>query len=134
YASLPAYYGLADGFAHVSLSEQWGLVINEAAAAALPLVVSDACGAGAELVQPGHNGHLVDPRDRDHIARALMALMTADPIRRRVMGERSRTLAAAWVPERFADGLQQAAQAAFAERRRGLQPWDAALLRRLSRR
>jgi glycosyltransferase involved in cell wall biosynthesis len=53
YDALPAIYGLASGFVHVPTAEQWGLVINEAAASGLPLIVSSPCGASNALVEPG---------------------------------------------------------------------------------
>ena len=53
YDVLPAYYGLADAFAHVSTVEQWGLVVNEAMAAGLPVIVSTPCGVGRTVVTDG---------------------------------------------------------------------------------
>src|SRR5207244_4064698 len=44
YDELPAYYGLAGAFIHASTTEQWGLVVNEAMASGLPVLVSDRCG------------------------------------------------------------------------------------------
>ena len=40
YDQLPLYYGLAGAFVHASTVEQWGLVVNEALASALPVLVS----------------------------------------------------------------------------------------------
>src|SRR5262249_48293889 len=40
YGELPVYYGLAEAFVHASTVEQWGLVVNEAMAAGLPVIVS----------------------------------------------------------------------------------------------
>ena len=51
YQELPAYYGLASCFVHASTTEQWGLVVNEAMAAGLPVLVSNRCGCAANLVQ-----------------------------------------------------------------------------------
>jgi glycosyltransferase involved in cell wall biosynthesis len=133
YERLPVYYGLAEAFVHVSLAEQWGLVVNEAAAAGLPLVVSRPCGA-AELVEEGGNGLLVDPADTASIGRALGAIMRASPRERAAMGLRSRRIVAGWGPDRFADGLARAADAALEAPRGPLAIWDRALLRALSRR
>jgi glycosyltransferase involved in cell wall biosynthesis len=113
YESLPAFYGLADAFVHVSLSEQWGLVINEAAAAGLPLVVSNVCGAAAELIEPGNNGILVDPNDVEDMAHALQHIMTLSEAERETMGQASRRIAADWGIDRFADGLREASDAAL---------------------
>jgi len=134
YETLTFFYGLADAFAHVSLAEQWGLVINEAAAAGLPLIVSRACGGAAELVVEDVNGYLVDPTNVEEIARALGAAMTATDDVRRAMGAESQKIVARWGPERFAEGLQSASDAALATPAPRLAAWDAALFRALSRR
>lgn len=134
YDSLPVFYGLADAFVHVSLAEQWGLVINEGAAAGLPLVVSRPCGAAAELVRHGVNGHLVDPNDIGDMARALQLVLTATGADREKMGRESRRIVAGWGPERFAQGLRGAADAALDRPPRWLPPWDRLLLRALARR
>jgi glycosyltransferase involved in cell wall biosynthesis len=42
--------GMSDIFAHPAEAETWGLVINEALAAGLPLLVSDDSGAAEDLV------------------------------------------------------------------------------------
>ena len=134
YSTLPVFYGLAEGFVHVSLAEQWGLVINEAAASGLPLVLSKTCGAAAELLEPGVNGLLVEPTDVEDIAQAMHRLMIATDVERDAMGRQSRRLVANWGPERFAEGLRQAAQAALTRPPRQLAVWDRTLLRALSRR
>jgi glycosyltransferase involved in cell wall biosynthesis len=55
-AELPELYGLADLVVVPSHDEPWGVAVNEALAAGVPVVVSDAVGAGPDLVQPGRNG------------------------------------------------------------------------------
>src|SRR6185369_3826531 len=59
YEELPTYYGLANAFVHASTSEPWGLVINEAVASGLPVIVSNRCGCAPELVNG--NGFTFDP-------------------------------------------------------------------------
>jgi glycosyltransferase involved in cell wall biosynthesis len=51
--------GIADLFACPSEAEPWGLVINEAVAASLPVLVSDQCGAAEDLVVPDRTGEIV---------------------------------------------------------------------------
>lgn len=50
------YYQAADVFVHPTSYDVWGLVINEAMSNGLPVVVSNHCVAGLELVQQGENG------------------------------------------------------------------------------
>jgi glycosyltransferase involved in cell wall biosynthesis len=134
YELLPIFYGLAEAFVHVSTTEQWGLVINEAAASGLPLIVSRACGASGELVRHDVNGFVVDACDTDRITDVLRRMTTLTPEARAAMGEASRLIVANWGPERFASGFAAACEAALAQPSRRLAPWDAALIRALARR
>lgn len=88
-------YVAADVFALLSEREPWAVVVNEAAACGLPLVLSDRVGAAHDLLRHGENGALVASGDVSAAGRALGEL-AADPERRRVWGERSRELAADW--------------------------------------
>ncbi|KRP34817.1 MAG: hypothetical protein ABS34_12305, partial [Opitutaceae bacterium BACL24 MAG-120322-bin51] len=58
YSDLPMLYRLADAFviASNSHSETWGLAVNEAMAAACPVLVSNSCGSSEDLVESGANG------------------------------------------------------------------------------
>lgn len=120
YDDLPAYYGLAGGFVHVSTVEQWGLVVNEAMAAGLPVIVSRSCGCVVDLVEDGANGWAVDPFDTAAITARLAALASPDTDRA-AMSARGQSIIAAFGPDRFGDGLAQAIAAARSQpaRRRG---------------
>jgi len=107
YDALPAYYGLASAFIHASTVEQWGLVVNEAMAAGLPVLVSDRCGCAADLVRNRVNGFTFDPFDIESITRRMLEI--ASPTCDRVaMGAQSRRIIAEWSPARFAAALAQA--------------------------
>lgn len=84
----------ADVFALLSRHEPWGVVVNEAAASRLPLVLSDRVGAAYDLLQDGENGFLV-PVDDAHAAASALRKLT-DPELRRRQGERSRALVRGW--------------------------------------
>lgn len=133
YPDLPAFYGLSEGFVHVSTSEQWGLVINEAAASGVPIVASSACGATGSLVADGETGFIVEATSEASIRDGLRRLIDLDPQDRAAMGRAAERRVANWGPERFADGLLSACHAAEARPARGLAPWDAALLHILAR-
>ena len=85
----------ADVFALLSRHETWGVVVNEAAASGLPLVLSERVGAAHDLLRDGENGFLVPADDVDAAAGALRKLAADADLRRR-MGERSRELVRAW--------------------------------------
>jgi glycosyltransferase involved in cell wall biosynthesis len=88
-------YAAADVFALLSARETWGVVVNEAAAAGLPLVLTDAVGAAADLLESGENGELVPVGDALETAAAL-ARLAADPALRARYGRRSREIVSAW--------------------------------------
>lgn len=58
-----------------SHSEQWGLVVNEAMAAGVPAVVSDAVGSGPNLIQPGVTGEIFPKGDATALASALETVL-----------------------------------------------------------
>jgi 1,2-diacylglycerol 3-alpha-glucosyltransferase len=111
YGLLPTYYGLADAFVHVSAVEQWGLVVNEALAAGLPVLVSNRCGCVPELVKDGHNGFMFDPFDVDQLARLLERV--SGHRERHYMGNNSQQIVSRWSLDTFAKGIIQAAEAAL---------------------
>jgi glycosyltransferase involved in cell wall biosynthesis len=97
-------YAEADVFVLPSRSEQWGMVLNEAAAAGLALVATTAAGAAHELVEDGVSGFLVEPDDVEALAGALRRLAEDRELRARA-GERSRELVAPLTPEAWAAGV-----------------------------
>ncbi len=111
YPELPIYYGRAGAFIHASTTEQWGLVVNEAMASGLPVLVSNRCGCAADLVQDGCNGFTFDPENVDQLA-ALMLELSSLNSQLSTMGSASRAIISHWGPERFAAGLLRAATVA----------------------
>ncbi|AHJ28644.1 glycosyltransferase [Nodularia spumigena CS-584] len=55
------YFAHAKCFIHASIQEQWGLVVNEAMAAGLPVLVSNRCGCYEDLIIEGVNGFGFNP-------------------------------------------------------------------------
>jgi len=113
YPDLPAYYGLASAFIHASTTEQWGLVVNEAMASGLPVLVSNRCGCAQDLVREGVNGFTFDPYNVEEMANVMLRLTETPKHRLTEMGDASRQLISAWGPERFARGLHDAAETAL---------------------
>jgi 1,2-diacylglycerol 3-alpha-glucosyltransferase len=126
YDELPVYYGLAGAFVHASTTEQWGLVVNEAMAAGLPVVVSQRCGCAPALVENARNGFVFDPCDVDELASLMLKVASTD-CDRETMGQASRQIISYWSPELFAASLLRSADVALNTPRR--QSWvDRALL------
>lgn len=113
YDELPAYYGLASAFVHASTTEQWGLVVNEAMAAGLPVLVSNRCGCAVDLIKDGRNGYPFDPCDAFSLPAAMHRLATSGPALAD-MGRASEQIIARWSPENFARNLARAAELAIA--------------------
>ena len=111
---LPRAYAAADIFVLPSrLHETWGLVVNEAMNFALPVIVSDKVGAGADLVRPGWNGYVFPHDDGAALAASLESLV-ADGERRSAFGARSAELVRKYRIEASADGVVRACLAATA--------------------
>jgi glycosyltransferase involved in cell wall biosynthesis len=112
YGDLPTYYALAGAFIHASTTEQWGLVVNEAMAAGLPVMVSQRCGCAADLVENGRNGFAFDPYKVPDLAELMYRLstQTANDLAR--MGQESQRIISAWGPSRFAEGVKAAVRSA----------------------
>ena len=112
YAELPVYYGLASAFVHASTTEQWGLVVNEAMASGLPVLVSNRCGCSPDLVKNGVNGFTFDPYNVEQLA-SLMLKISAFNFPLSDFGLASARIISNWGPEQFASGLQQAVETAL---------------------
>jgi glycosyltransferase involved in cell wall biosynthesis len=104
---LVGFYADADVFVLPSRSEPWGMVLNEAAAAGLPLVATEQAGASHDLVEEGANGFRVPAGDVPALREALLRL-EADPALRLRAGARSRELAARLTPSAWAEGVATA--------------------------
>ena len=90
---LPDWYAAADALVLPSDSrETWGLVVNEAMAAGLPVVVSDAAGCSADLVHNGENGYTYACGDVAALADRLTTIVALGANGRREFGRRSREI------------------------------------------
>jgi glycosyltransferase involved in cell wall biosynthesis len=112
-ARVVEHYVAADLFALLSHHEPWGVVVNEAAACALPLLLSDRVGAAHDLLVDGGNGALVPAGDVSAAATALRRLV-ADPAARRAAGTRSRELVHGWGYQPSVEDFVTAVRAAAA--------------------
>jgi len=110
--TIPLYYAHARAFIHASTTEQWGLVVNEAMACGLPVLVSNRCGCASDLVAEGINGFTFDPTSREDIAAALSKMSHGSPDLA-AMGSASREIIAYRSPALFASGLSSAVETAL---------------------
>jgi glycosyltransferase involved in cell wall biosynthesis len=116
YDELPVYYALAKAFVHASTTEQWGLVVNEAVASGLPVIVSERCGCVPDLVRG--NGFTFDPIDERELPSRLLQIASLSDDERRSLGDASYRVAENFAPEHFGEGLEQAAKLALTHPRK----------------
>ncbi len=134
----PVFYALADAFILPSLHEEWGLVVNEAMASGLPVVVSKTAGCAEDLLKLGRlpvpvqlsanlngrlsrlagrirqNGFVFSPKSIESLADALIFLAGAPGIRQQ-MGKASRECVSQFSCENFARNALLAARVAMGE-------------------
>ena len=89
---LTDYFNDTDAFILPSLSETWGLVVNEAMAAGLPVLLSDSINSAADLLQEGVNGFGFDPFDIDTIIAAIGKYIKLDNAEKIAMGQKSQEI------------------------------------------
>ena len=118
--ALGAAYGRAAALVLPTRKDTWGLVVNEAMAAGLPVVVSDGAGCAADLVEPGRNGLVVPAGDAAALAAALARVAALSDAERQSWGRRSRQVVSAFGLDDFSAGLWAAVQAGRSRADRGL--------------
>lgn len=123
-AELPALYAAADFFVLPSRHEPWGVVVNEAMASGLPVVLSEQVGAAHDLLVEGRTGWMVRGETAEAWAAAL-ARCVDDRGQLAAMGEEARELIGGWTHERSADEFQRAVDVAVPRTRRRREPVDA---------
>jgi glycosyltransferase involved in cell wall biosynthesis len=104
---LPEIYAFAGCFVLPSSREPWGLVVNEAMASGLPVLVSSRCGCVDDLVEHERNGFIIDPEDAAGLVTALERVSALTEEERLRMGERSLAIIADYSPEKWASEIQR---------------------------
>ena len=76
---MPVVYRLADFFILCSVSETWGLGVNEAMACGKGVIVCNACGCAVDLVKNGENGFTFNADDADLLYNQITTLLHNKP-------------------------------------------------------
>ncbi len=103
---LPRFFDLSTVFVLPSRHEAWGLIVNEAMAAGLPVIVSDDMGCAVDLVRHGENGFIYPFGNVDALAAALHAVLQPGISER--MGRSSQRRIAHWSYREDLNGLKAA--------------------------
>jgi glycosyltransferase involved in cell wall biosynthesis len=112
YDALPSMLSQADVYLQPSLSEPWGLAVNEALAAGLPAIVSRQCGCQEDLIRDGVNGFTFDAESPDNLIAVLEKMWT----RRSEwteMGNASSEIITPWSLDLFARNLWRSCELAI---------------------
>jgi glycosyltransferase involved in cell wall biosynthesis len=75
YHELPYYYALASVTVLPSVSESWGLVVNESLASGTPVIASEICGCVPELIRRGVTGYTFSAGDSAGLESALHKIL-----------------------------------------------------------
>ena len=108
----PEVYAAADALILPSLFEPWGLVVNEAMACGLPVLVSSRCGCAEDLVEHGRNGLIVEPSDPQALAESILRFASWTEDELRTMGRDSRERIAPWNYDQAIQGFRTALRSA----------------------
>jgi glycosyltransferase involved in cell wall biosynthesis len=93
YQELPQYYEQADVFVMPSLSDEWGLVVNEAMASGLPVLGCTGAQSVEELVKSGESGWTYEPGDDAALRTRLATLLSTSQDDLVRMGQEARRTA-----------------------------------------
>lgn len=78
------FYRAADIFVLSTREDIWGLVINEAMSQGLPVITTNRCVAGLELVTDYENGFLVQAEDEEMLVQRIKILLENEELREKM--------------------------------------------------
>lgn len=100
-SELKKYYMAADLFVHPTREDIWGLVINEAMAHGLPIITTNRCIAGLELVEDNVNGFVIDVDNVDMLSARIVEILMHKDIKE--LGENSLSKISEYTIEKMAE-------------------------------
>lgn len=103
---VPEYLALSNVLVLPSYSEPWGLVVNEAMACGLPVIVSEKCGCAIDLVKNGSNGFIFSPNNIEQLTTILLKFMNQE-VDLKQMGQISEKIIQAYSPENVAKEMYE---------------------------
>lgn len=104
---LPYFYAISDVFVLPSISETWGLVVDEAMVSGLPVLVSNQCGCYPDIVRDGINGFSFDPFNENELF-GFMKDIVKGKYDLEAMGKASLKIIKEYTPEKVAEIFKKA--------------------------
>ena len=104
---LPRYYAACDIFVFPTRRDVWGMVLNEAMSAGLPVISSDRAGGAWDLVDDGITGYTFPSEDPKALAEKLRLLLGDESRRRRMALAAREKILSGYTPEHQANQLLQ---------------------------
>lgn len=101
---VPKILALADVFVLPSYSEPWGLVVNEAMASGLPVIVSNKCGSAFDAVLEDSNGYTFNPYNVEELT-SIFKKFVDNPEKIEPFGQKSREIIKRFSPENVAQEM-----------------------------
>jgi glycosyltransferase involved in cell wall biosynthesis len=105
-AVMPAIYQACNLFCLPSLSETWGLAVNEAMACGKAILVSNKVGCAVDLVKPNENGIIFKSEDADDLLLSLKKLTQSKDLLS-LYGRQSKAIIASWNFEQIALAIEK---------------------------
>lgn len=112
-SELPSYYSASDVFVLPSGIEPWGLVVNEAMAAGLPIVTTEAAGCAPDLVKTNCNGQVVPIGNIEAMTKGVLWCLA----HRQAAGEASRKIIDYWSYRECELGIRSALKSIASSRK-----------------
>lgn len=81
---LEKYFLAADVFVLPTREDIWGLVINEAMSYGLPIITTDKCVAGLELIKDYDNGFLIPSEDESILVDRIKEILIDNELRKKI--------------------------------------------------
>ncbi|MDE1175573.1 MAG: glycosyltransferase [Edaphobacter sp.] len=100
-------FAFARCFVLPSTREPWGLVVNEAMASSLPVIVSKKCGCVEDLVIDRVNGLIFDPEEDGALVNCLQKISSLASDQLPVWGTRSAHRIASYTPRDFGEQISR---------------------------
>lgn len=127
--SLRSIYKHAMTFILPSYQEQWGLVVNEAMASGLPVIISNRCGSALPLIEQGKNGFHFSPDNVLELRSCMEKVAKLSPEEMNAMKQESLKIISKWELDRFSEGAMAAIDYSLKNKRKPFYFWGKYLLR-----